>query len=719
MSKSVPPSRHVWKFFRCGGLDQVVLESAADLLALPELDQKLWVALSCPVQGLELDEKTLRLVDTDRDGQIRVPEVLAAVRWAAERLRDPGELLKGDEALALSAVNDGHPEGKAIVTAAKRVLAAGNRAEANAISVGDVAEPSRVYPSVVPSGDGVLVPESTDDPQLLAAIKDILSTVGGEPNRSGVSGVTAEKIEGFFRELETHVRWLENGPPREVAVLGDATEAACRAIKAVRAKVDDYFARTRLAAFDNRAIAALNRQENEYLTIAAKDLTITSDEVAAFPLARVDASRPLPLLEGVNPAWAAALKRLHEAAVAPVHGAHKNVLTEDEWKALNASFAAYEAWLGATPVSTVAKLGAARARALQADGSIRTALEKLVAQDKAREIDFKAAASLERLVHYHRDLRTLLHNFVNFADFYSRDRWAVFQAGMLYLDTRSCELCIRVADPGAHAELASLSKMYIAYLECTRPAGETMKIAACFTQGTSDYLVVGRNGLFYDRKARDWDATIVKIIENPISLRQAFWTPYKKVIRMIDSAIAKRAATADAGAQKKLAVAAAPASGEAPKPPAAPVAPPAPPRKIDIGTVAALGVAVGAIAGALAALSTGLAGLAWWQVPLVVVAVMLLISGPSLIIAWLKLRQRTLGPILDATGWAVNSRVKVNIPFGVSLTARAQLPRNARHLSHDPYGDKSSGLRWTLFLVLLALLGAGLFAARKFGTWPF
>jgi hypothetical protein len=35
-------------FFRAGGCDQVRLESGADVLALDQLDQKLWVALASP-----------------------------------------------------------------------------------------------------------------------------------------------------------------------------------------------------------------------------------------------------------------------------------------------------------------------------------------------------------------------------------------------------------------------------------------------------------------------------------------------------------------------------------------------------------------------------------------------------------------------------------------------------------------------------------------------
>src|SRR5438874_13481041 len=101
-SRAAP--RHTWSFHRTGGLDQVMLTSGADLLALDQLDQKLWVALSCPVKGLELYEKTLALIDADGDGRIRVPELLAAVKWAAIRLRDPTMLLHGNDALPLDAI---------------------------------------------------------------------------------------------------------------------------------------------------------------------------------------------------------------------------------------------------------------------------------------------------------------------------------------------------------------------------------------------------------------------------------------------------------------------------------------------------------------------------------------------------------------------------------------------------------------------------------------
>ncbi len=688
---------HSWKFFRTGELDQVSLETGADLLQLEHLDQKLWVALSCPVKGLELDEKTLAMIDTDGDGRIRVPELIAAIKWAAARLKEPGDLLLGGRSLALAAINESASEGQIALASARQILTNLGKKDAGAISADDTADIARIFSASPLNGDGVIPPEATEDPETQALIKDIIICLGGAKDRTGSVGVTSEKVDKFFQALEDYAAWVGQSVGKDIAVLGDATDAAVSALKAVRTKVEDYFARIRLAAFDARALAALNRQESEYLAIAAKDLNISAEEVAGFPLARIETGRPLPLLEGINPAWATALATLHQAAVTPVWGAAKTSLTAAEWTALNARFSAYETWLGGKAGTAVEQLGLARIKAILA-GPGKTKLAALVARDKALEPEFRGITDVDRLTHYHRDLRALLHNFVNFADFYSRDKLAVFQAGTLYLDSRSTELCLRV--DGA-SPLAAMSRAYIAYVDCRREGATPMKVAACFTQGDSDYLFVGRNGVFYDRKGQDWDATITSIVDNPISIRQAFWSPYKKFVRLIEEQVARRAAAAEAASSSMLATtAAAPAN--------AGQAAPAAPRKIDVGTVAALGVAVGAIGGALGAIATGLAKLALWQLPLVLVALMLVISLPSMVIAWIKLRQRTLGPILEGNGWAINGRVKINIPFGTALTDVATLPPGAVRTLDDPYEDKAAVTRRRLlifWLVFFALAG--------------
>ena len=691
---------HTWHFFRTGGLDQVALTTGADLLALEHLDQKLWVALACPVKGLELDEKTLALIDTDGDGRIRVPELLAAITWSAAHLNDVGTLLAGTDGLPLAALNLNTPEGRAVHASAKQILANLGKKNATTITIAESADTAKIFAASPLNGDGVIPPEAAAEAATKQLITDMIACTGGTADRTGSIGVTAADIEKFFVALADYAAWANSGTAAAVLPLGDQTSAASAAIAAVRAKIDDFFARCRLAAFDARALAALNRSETEFLAIAAKELTLSAAEVAGFPLARIEAGRTLPLLDGVNPAWSAALATLHATAVTPIFGAAKTTLTAAEWADLQARFTAHEAWAAAKAGAACEKLGLARAQEILASKG-RDALATLLAEDLSLAPQFAAIAGVERLARFHRDLRSLLHNFVNFADFYSRDRWAVFQAGTLFLDSRSTEFCVRIDAPNP---FAVMSKAYIAYCSCTRAGCPPMNLAACFTQGDSDYLFVGRHGVFYDRAGRDWDAVITGIVDNPISIRQAFWSPYKKFLRMIEEQVAKRAAAAEAASNARLATAAEKtANADAFKG--------EPPKKVDVGAVAAIGVAISGAVTAITLILGYVFALKFWQYPLVLVGLVLVISAPSMLIAWLKLRQRTLGPLLEGNGWAVNGRVKINIPFGTALTDVAVLPAGSHRSLEDPYEDKAAAKqkrRATFFVVVVLLAAAAL-----------
>ena len=691
---------HTWHFFRTGGLDQVALTTGADLLALEHLDQKLWVALACPVKGLELDEKTLALIDTDGDGRIRVPELLAAITWSAAHLNDVGTLLAGTDGLPLAALNLNTSEGRAVHASAKQILANLGKKNATTITIAESADTAKIFAASPLNGDGVIPPEAAAEAATKQLITDMIACTGGTADRTGSIGVTAADIEKFFVALADYAAWATSGAAAAVLPLGDQTSAASAATAAVRAKIDDFFARCRLAAFDARALGALNRSETEFLAIAAKELTLSAAEVAGFPLARIEAGRTLPLLDGVNPAWSAALATLHAAAVTPIFGAAKTTLTAAEWADLQARFTAHEAWAAAKAGAACEKLGLARAQEILASKG-RDALATLLAEDLSLAPQFAAIAGVERLARFHRDLRSLLHNFVNFADFYSRDRWAVFQAGTLFLDSRSTEFCVRIDAPNP---FAVMSKAYIAYCSCTRAGCPPMNLAACFTQGDSDYLFVGRHGVFYDRAGRDWDAVITGIVDNPISIRQAFWSPYKKFLRMIEEQVAKRAAAAEAASNARLATAAEKtANADAFKG--------EPPKKVDVGAVAAIGVAISGAVTAITLILGYVFALKFWQYPLVLVGLVLVISAPSMLIAWLKLRQRTLGPLLEGNGWAVNGRVKINIPFGTALTDVAVLPAGSHRSLEDPYEDKAAAKqkrRATFFIVVVLLAAAAL-----------
>lgn len=675
----MPPTHsHRWSFFRAGGSDQVDLARSDDLLALDDLDPKLWVALACPVKGLQLDERTLQLMDADCDDRIRVPEVIAAVKWAGSVLTNLDSLIKGGD-LPLSSINESTPDGKGISASAREILANLGKAGQSTIAVADTMATAEVFAQTKYNGDGVVPVEMIDDADLKVVAERIMKHTGPMIDRSGKDGIDQTAIDKYFEDCSAYDVWWKEGEANAATLLplGERTPIAVTAMVAVRAKIDDYFSRCRLAAFDPRSITAVNRQEDAYLTLAATDLSVTAQELAGFPLARIEAWRPLPLtaqasvaggvVEGLNPAWTAAIETFRTTCAQPILGGEATTLTEAGWTKVQATLHANETWTGRMAGTDLEELGIAGVRATLA-GPARAGLTALVTLDAAKAPEMEAISAVERLARYHRDLYQLLNNFVAFRDFYSRERPAIFQVGTLFLDGRSCDLCIRVEDADRHAVLAGLSKNYLAYCDCRRE-GETMTIVAAFTDGGSDNLMVGRNGVFWDRQGRDWDATISKVVENPISIRQAFLSPYKKLIRLIEEQVAKRAAAGEAAADAKLTGSATDVANAEKKVVEA--------KKIDVGTVAALGVATGAIMTALATIGAKLLGilvLPFWQIVLALAAVVLLISTPAMIIAWLKLRQRNLGPILDANGWAVNGQVKMNVPFGASLTKLATIP---------------------------------------------
>lgn len=687
-------------------MDQVVFRNGQDIAHLRELDQKLWVALACPTRGVEVDARTLDLIDTDHDARVRPPELIAACEWVCERLRDPDTLLAGGDTVALADLDVDQPAGAAIAAEARRMLALLGKADADRFSLADVSGRTDWLAAMRFNGDGVVTPSASDDPDVQKTLERILQAQGGVPDRHEARlGVDLPHAKAFFEAAEAMRTWhtLAASAAAETLPLGPHTQAAAEALQAVQVKVDDFFARCRVAAYDIQAVPALNPSPESYDALSSNVLDLKTEALANLPLAPVTPGRTLPLQgPSLNPAWSGAVQRLHDLAVAPLLGSRERI-SEEEWQALRQRLSACSAWLSERPANALAEWSEADIAAALAS---RDAVMGLIEEDVAVEAHNAVLVDLEKMVRLQRDLVLLLNNFVSFRSFYRREG-AIFQAGTLYLDGRSCELTVRVQNTAHHAALAGLAKTCLAYCDCTRQ-GEKMSIVAAFTAGDVDFLFVGRNGVFYDRQGRDWDAQVTKLIENPTSVTQAFFSPYKKFVRLIEEQVAKRAAAGDAAAQNSLKSLATtvgnvgqPAAGNAAGAAAAasrPVAV-APGGRIDVGTVAALGVAMGSISAVMVAIFAKFIDLGQW-IPVALLGIVIAISGPSMLIAWLKLRQRSLGPILDASGWAINGRMKVNVRLGGMLSQTARVPGGSLRVVNDLYRERN-GLRGVVAAALM------------------
>ena len=686
-----------WKFSTIGGKNRVNIKSGEDIKHLGELDQKLWTVLSSPVIGLEFDARTLKMLDYNNDGRIHVHEVVKAAEWITSVLKDPDMLLKKEDTLPLSALNTDNPDGAKLLASAKHILK-NLGLKKDSISVADADDSVAIFAKTALNGDGIITVQSTKDEELQKTIEACLSTIGGKTDRCGLQGIDADALEAFYAALAAYSAWKKSAVDNKESVMpfGDDTPAVYDLVQQVKPKVADYFMRCKLATFHAGSTTALDVSVARIETISDKNLSECADEISGYPLARVSDSRLLPIDGRINPVWQATFDKLSKLALEKEFGGASEI-TEDQWNAFVAKLAPYEAWLGQKAGAEVESLGIDQVNAiLKADR--KADLLKIIDDDKALEAESLSIDEVAKLLHLYRDFYTFLCNFVSFRDFYDPDGKAIFQAGELYIDERCCELCIKVPDMGPHATATSLSGMYILYCNCVNKInGDKMIIAAVMTDGDVSDLREGKNGLFYDRAGVEWDATVFKIIDNPISIRQAFWAPYRKIGRYIETTIEKRAAEKDskvmADMTAKVDNAGKDAAGAEKKKP------------FDIaafaGIFAAIGLAVSGLMSALAKMSDSVSDWSWWKWLVLVVAIMLVISGPSMILAWLKIRKRNLSPLLNANGWAINASVKVNMTFGATLTEIGKTPFKAEP---DPFADKTP---WWKKLIYW-LIGLGL-----------
>ncbi|MBR0037285.1 MAG: hypothetical protein IJP70_06555 [Bacteroidales bacterium] len=621
-------ANYKWSFSRIGGITRVQVTSGEDIAHLAELDKKMWTVLSCPTQGLEIDEASLKYMDTNNDGAIHVDEVIEVSKWLTSVLKNKDLILEGTDTLQLSDLNQDNPDGKALYDAAVGILKNLNKTDAKEISLAD--------------------------------------------SSSSLKAVLQAKLEAALAAIDKSAA-IE-------APFGDQTDAVEAAYNALDAKVKDYFMRGKLSQFSTESTASLDVQVAQIQAISAENLTAKMDEIASYPIARVDGKDTLDLKAAINPAWAAQFE-----VIRGILDPKAKELTEADWNEIGAKIKAF--------------------RDYQASITITEA-------DIPLDEESKGVQLVDKLLHLTRDYYTLLKNYVTLQDFYSRKK-AIFQAGTLLIDQRSCDLCVKVADAGAIAAQAPKSNMYLVTCACvSRVRNESYNIIAAMTLGDVDDIYVGKNCIFYDRQGNDFEARVTSIIDNPISIKQAMWSPYKKMGKMISDQIEKFAAEKDAAVMDEA------SKGINEKTEAVKSTAPETAKEtgksvssFDIakyaGIFAAIGMAVGMLASALVAIISGITkvfiGLAWWKSCLLILAVIcgiiILISGPSMFLAWLKLRRRNLAPVLNANGWAVNAMAKINIPFGATLSQEAKYPKT---VTKDPFADKMP--LWKKCLIWLVII---------------
>ena len=318
--------KYKWEFENIGGCSRVKISSGNDIAHLDELDIKMWTVLSCPAKGLEIDEKSLKYMDRDADGKIRVNDVISVAKWTTGALKNPNLLLEGKDWVNIEDINAENEIGLKLSKAAKQILSNLDK-EGDRISLADTADIAAIFAKTRYNGDGVITVTSTDDVAEQEVIAAAVASTGGTMDRSGEMGVTGAQLEQFYADLKAYSDWCA---AKVEAPFGDKTDAVIAAYQALDAKMKDFFLRSRLAAFSPDSTQALDVQTSRIEAISAENLSVKEDEIAAYPIARITGQEELDLTAVINPAWVSQFNIVKEAAIAT----GKKTLTEADWSAI-------------------------------------------------------------------------------------------------------------------------------------------------------------------------------------------------------------------------------------------------------------------------------------------------------------------------------------------------------------------------------------------------
>jgi len=681
-----------------GGSHQLRIQNAQDLEKIQVLDDAHWAATSVPINSLNCDYAFATYVDTDQNGRIRTDELKAAQAWLFRFLANRSRLSEGTDVLNLSDIDTSHPEGQKLRQAAEIILTNLNLSDAQELSLAQVRDVQSIMASAANNGDGIIPPQATAEPDLAQFIVSVMETVGPALDASGKPGISEEQLKVFFHEAEAYLAWIAKGEiPKgddttEVMPWGAETPQAYELMVSLEEKIEQYFTQCAMVRFDERSADQMQLRQKELEEIDFTDKSMMEERLKSASLALPNPKGILDLEAMLNPLYIERLFELKEKVLKRALGGPVKQLTEKQWDKVKAIFAPYRAWLEDKQGAKVEKLGQDLLRTYL-NGSYRQKTSELIAKDLAVADDLNQIHNLEKLILYQRWLMELTNNFVSFTNLYTPQRRSLFEMGTLVIDGREMTFTMKVQDRQAHKKIAENSYMYLLYLEITGRQDKDIKfeIVAAVTSGSAGGLRIGKRGIFFTIDGREWDAQVVDIVENPISIWESVKAPFKQFTGFIKKQIDKFSKSRQV--KLEASVTAPSASGIT--------------RDLLLGG----GIAIAALGSAFAYITKALSQVKAVHILGMFVGLAAFILLPGMIIGFAKIRKRDMSVLLEALAWAVNVHMRLNATLGRLFTHIPRLPEGARKERRDALaqfvreqGFSSLRSRKLTIVVLIAIL---------------
>lgn len=658
-------------FSNYGGSYQLTIKTPEDLKKTIDLDDALWAATSIPIHILNADKKFLEYLDTDCNRRIRSDEIKSAVRWLFRVLKDQTHISTGTDTLFLNSINTEDIEGRSLHESAKIVLSNLNEQKnPDRITLAQVRNLQGIMACSSANGDGIITTDVTQDAELAQLIDLIIKTIGSSKDASGKDGIGASQVTEFFSEAALFLEYLDRGkiPPgkskTEIMVWGDETPVSFDTIKKVEHKIDEFFAQCAMAVFDERIITALQLKQKELEEMDFTDRNRLLERLKTAPLARINSNLVLTIDKNINPLFVDDINALKDRVLVKIYGPDISVLTQKQWEETKNIFAEYRAYVESKKGLKVEPVGEELLRRY-VSGDYRNSLNNLIQKDLEIAEKIRHISNLEKLILYQKYLMEFANNSASFANVYDPEIRSIFEAGTLVIDGRKITFTILITDPNEHKKTAQNSNVYLMYLDITGRHNEDKKfqIVAPITSGDSGTLRVGKRGIFFTRDGIEWDAEVIDIVVNPIGLLESIKAPFIKLTDSIKNQVEKFTKTRESKIETT------------------PVAPSSASMTRDL--LVGGGVAIAALGSAAAYITKAVSQVRIVHFITTIGVILLIVLAPSLIMGIIKLRRRNLSILFEASGCAINVRMRLTVGLGRIFTFIPPYPPGSKKKKLD------------------------------------
>ena len=715
-------------FQKYGGIHQLRIESAEDLAFIHQLHPARWAATSVQVESLQCDPAFREYLNQDGSGTIRAEHLRAAVTWIFHMMANRDRMAASSDVLRLSDLDTSREEGRQLREAAIHILGQLKVENLEEISLEQVRMFRNTYGMTSPNGDGVLPPQHVSDPAAAQLANDVLERVGGTKDVSGQDGINEGHLSQFLDGARNYLAWkalAEDDGAAGLLPWGDDTAAAAKLTSEFDAKIEQFFWQCDLVKLDARTAERICLSEEELQKLVGSDLQAMERQLAQAPLQTPNAEGVLNLEGPVNPYYQDQMDELRNRVLARAQPDSHETLTRIGWQQVKAIFEPYGAWQAKKPSDGVDELSETTLKEYL-EGPAQKKLLQLLLEDLAVKDEVMKVTTLEKLTLYQRWLLELANNFVNLSALYDPSRRALFELGNLIIDGRELAFTMKVRNRAEYKKIAQASKMFLVYAEIILPQeqGRSFEIAAALTGGSQGVIEIGKRGIFYDLQGKEWDARVVDMVDNPISLGEAIKSPFVKAKKLLSEKVEAFVGTR-AGALEKTTteIATKMEKGESLQQPAqVPSAGAAPPSSSGMrDLVLAGGIAFAAVGSSLVYLIKTLSQIDPLNAALALLALLLVVALFSALSGWNKLRRRDMSALLEACGWAVNSRMYMTRRLGYLFSRTPHLPEGARKERRDLVTlflrqTGHGAFRWTR-VGLVSLLAALLTVALLSMLW--